>query len=149
MGSPWNGAPAMKRHLHVIAFVLFVLFLLYDIVVWGSAPLIADVGDDIVDSANREAPLAATYILLGRPLDGSVPGLQAFGEGCLVAALSEGFPRIREDSTVAMDLIFNTTWNAQHRWLKTTYWLPPLLLIATAILWWRRPRQISTIRGRR
>lgn len=139
----------MKSHLHVIALLLFVLFLLYDIVVWGSAPLIADVGDDIVDSANREAPLAATYILLGRSLDGSVPALQAFGEGCLVSALSEGFPRIRADSTVAMDLIFNTTWNAQHRWLKTTYWLPPLLLIAAAILWWRRPRQISTIRGRR
>jgi len=139
----------MKRHLHVIALGLFVLFLLYDIVVWGSAPLIPDVGNDIVDSANREAPLAATYILLGRSLDGSMPALQAFGEGRLTAALGEGFPRIRADSTVAMDLIFNTTWNVEHRWLKTVYWFPPLLLIAMAILWWRRPRQISTIRGRR
>jgi hypothetical protein len=149
MGRPLTGAPAMKRNLHVIALVLFVFFLLYDIVVWGAAPLVPDVGDDIVGSANREAPLAATYILLGRALDGSMPALQAFGESRLTAALSEGFPRIRADSTVAMDLIFNTTWNVQHRWLKTVYWFPPLLLVATLLLWWRRPRQVTTMRSRR
>ncbi|HEU4662650.1 MAG TPA: hypothetical protein VFS55_01335 [Dokdonella sp.] len=139
----------MKRHLHVIVLVLFVLFLLYDIVVWGSLPLIPDVGPDIVDSANREAPLAATYVLLGAPLDSALPALQAFGEERVSAAFGEGFARIREDSTVAMDLIFNSTWNVEHRWLKTVYWFPPLLLVATVILWLRRPRKIATLGRRR
>jgi hypothetical protein len=139
----------MKRRPHVIVFVLFVLFLLYDIVVWGALPLVPDVGESIVDSANREAPLAATYILLGRSLDGAIPALQAFGESQVVAAFGEGFARIREDSTVAMDLIFSSTWNFEHRWMKTVYWFPPLLLVVGLVFWWRRPRQISTIRGRR
>lgn len=139
----------MNRHWHVIALVLFVSCSLYDIVVWGSLPLIPEVGESIVESANREAPVAATYILLGRQLDAALPALQAFGEARLAAAFSEGFPRIRVDSTVAMDLIFNTTWNAEHRWLKTMYWLPPLLLIVTAVLWWRRPRKITTLGRRR
>jgi hypothetical protein len=139
----------MKRNLHVIALVLFILALLYDIVVWGALPLIPEVGDDITDSANREAPLAATYILLGSPIDARVPALQAFGENRLTNAFSEGFPRIREDSTVAMDLIFNTTWNANHAWLKMVYWWPPLLLVLTAIFWWRRPRKIGSFGGRR
>lgn len=139
----------MKSRLHVIALVLFVLSLLYDVIVWGALPQIPDIGDDIVDSANREAPLAATYVLLGRPIDAAVPALQAFGEERLTDAFSEGFERIRVDSTVAMDLIFNTTWNAEHRWLKTVYWFPPLLLIVTFILWWRRPRKVATLGRRR
>ncbi|MGN6521017.1 MAG: hypothetical protein ACTHK2_16525 [Dokdonella sp.] len=139
----------MKRHLHVIVLALFVLFLFYDIVVWGSLPLIPEVGSDIVDSANREAPIAATYVLLGSPLDAAVPALQAFGQDRVTAALSEGFPRIRDDATVAMDLIFNTTWNVEHRWLKTVYWFPPLLLVATVIVWIRRPRKVSTLGRRR
>jgi hypothetical protein len=112
-------------------------------------PAIPDVGPDIVASANREAPLAATYILLGTPLDTALPPLQAFGVDRLTAAFSEGFPRIQADSTVAIDLIFNTTWNLQHRWLKFAYWLPPLLLLLTALLWWRRPRKVSTFSRRR
>ena len=139
----------MKRHLHVIALVVFVLSLLYDLVVWGALPRVPEVGEDIVASANREAPLAATYILLGNPIDAALAPLQTFGEARLTAALSEGFPRIKADSTVAIDLIFNTTWNAAHRWLKTVYWMPPLCLVLTAILWWRRPRKVTTFRRRR
>jgi hypothetical protein len=139
----------MKRHLHVAALVLFALSLLYDLVVWGALPLVPEVGDDIVASANREAPLAATYILLGSPLDSAFSSLQAFGEARLTAALSEGFPRIKADSTVAIDLIFNTTWNAQHSWLKMVYWMPPLMLVLAAIFWWRRPRKVVTFGRRR
>jgi hypothetical protein len=138
----------MKR-LSVAALVLFALSLLYDLVVWGALPLVPEVGEDIVASANREAPLAATYILLGSPLDSAFPSLQAFGEARLTAALSEGFPRIKADSTVAIDLIFNTTWNAQHSWLKMVYWMPPLMLVLAAIFWWRRPRKVATFGRRR
>lgn len=139
----------MKRRLHVVALVLLVLSLLYDLVVWGALPGLPEVGDDIVASANREAPLAATYILLGAPIDSAFSPLQTFGEARLTSALSEGFPRIKADSTVAIDLIFNTTWNAAHSWLKTVYWMPPVFLILTAVLWWRRPRKITTFGRRR
>lgn len=133
----------MKRNLHVIALVLFLLTLGYNLLVWGAAPLLPEVGDAIAGSARREAPLAATYVMLGSPIDAAVPALQAFGEQRLTSALGEGFERIRADSTVAMDLIFSTTWNVQHRWLKTLYWLTPLLLLATVVLWIRRPRKVQ------
>jgi hypothetical protein len=138
----------MKRHLHLIALGLFVLSLLYDIVVWGALPRLPGVGAAIVDSAHREAPLATTYIELGRGLDGALAPLQAFGERRLTDALGEGFARIGEDPTVAMDLIFNTTWNLQHRWIKTMYWAAPLLLLVTVLLWLRKPRQVRSF-GRR
>lgn len=139
----------MKRRLHLIAIAVFFLSLLYDVVVWGAMPLLPEVGSAIAESAHREAPLAATYILLGSPIDRAVPALQSFGEWRLVAALSEGFERIRADNTVAMDLIFNTTWNGQHRWLKLMYWAPVVLLLLAVVLWTRKPRQVRALGRRR
>ncbi|GAA0722896.1 hypothetical protein [Dokdonella soli] len=139
----------MKRRLHLIALVLFVLSLLYDIVVWGALPALPEVGASIADSARREAPLATTYIALGSGLDGAVPLLQSFGEKRLSDAFGESFARIRGDSTVAMDLIFNTTWNLQHRWLKTMYWAAPFFLVLAVILWTRRPKQVRVFGRRR
>jgi len=136
----------MKSRLHVIALVLFVLCLLYDLVVWGSVRVLPDVGPGIAESARREAPLAATYITLGDLIDSAVPSLQAFGSDRLTDAFGEGFERIRADPTVAMDLIFGTTWNASHRWIKTMYWAAPVLLLLTLILWLRRPKAVHMVR---
>jgi len=138
----------MKRRLYLIALVLFIVCSLYDLVVWGALPAVPDVGAGIVESAWHEAPLASTYIAIGSRIDGALPSLQAFGVSRLTAAFSDGFARIGEDPDVAMDLIFNTTWNAEHRWLKTMYWAPPLLLLVTLLLWSRRPKQVHAI-GRR
>lgn len=136
----------MKRRLHLIATILFIVTLAYDAIVWGALPALPDVGESIAESARREAPLAATYIALGSGIDAAMPLLQSFGAHRLEGAFGEGFERIRADSTVAMDLIFNTTWNAAHRWLKTMYWAPPFLLLLALVLWTRRPRQVSVLR---
>ncbi|HEY0231140.1 MAG TPA: hypothetical protein VGC55_07805 [Dokdonella sp.] len=138
----------MKRRLYLIALFLFIICLFYDIVVWGALPVLPEVGAAINESAQREAPLASTYIALGSRVDAALPSLQAFGAARLASAFGDGFARIAEDPAVAMDLIFNTTWNSQHRWLKTMYWAPPLLLLVTLLLWSRRPKQVHAI-GRR
>lgn len=138
----------MKRRLYLIALGLFVIVLLYDVVVWGAVPTLPEVGPSIAESARREAPLASTYIAIGRSVDAAVPALRAFGEARLTDALSEGFPRMRDDASVSMDLIFNTTWNAQHRFIRTMYWAAPLLLLLTLLLWTRRPKQVRLMRGR-
>lgn len=138
----------MKRHLHLFALAFLVASLLYDFVVWGALPLLPGVGPLIVESAAREAPIASTYVAIGSRIDAVIPALQAFGQQRLVDAFSEGFERIGADSTVAIDLIFNTTWNAAHSWLKTMYWAPLFFLLLVAVLWARRPKQVRTL-GRR
>lgn len=139
----------MKYRLYLIALALFVVSLLYNFVVWGAMPRLPGVGPSIVDSARREAPLATTYIAIGDRIDGAFVPAQSFGAQRLNDALSEGFPRILEDHTVAMDLIFNTTWNSAHRWLKTAYWATPFFLLLTIVLWMLRPRQVRTLVRRR
>ncbi len=139
----------MKRRLHLISLVLLAVSLIYDIVVWGALPLLPGVGAAIAESARREAPIAATYIAIGSPLDAAMSPLQDFGQRRLTAAFGEGFERIQADNTVAMDLIFNTTWNGQHRWIKFMYWAPVVLILLSVSLWSRRPRQVRMIGRRR
>ena len=138
----------MKNRLHVVAFVLFVCCFVDDIVVWGGVRALPDVGTGIVDSARREAPLATVYIAVGTVVDSAIPPLQRYGAARLTAGLSEGFDRIRSDPTVAMDLIFHSSWNVTQTWIKTMYWAAPILLVVSIVLWIRRPKQIRTIRRR-
>jgi hypothetical protein len=135
----------MKNRWHVVALVLFVVCFLYDVVVWGSVDLLGAPGSGIADSAAREAPLAATYIAIGRAIDGAVPSLGEFGRDRITEAFGDGFERIRADPTVAMDLIFGTTWNTAHSALKLAYWAAPLLLLITIVLFARRTKAVKTI----
>ncbi len=136
----------MKSQLHVIAMVLFAICFLYDIVIWGGVPALPKVGAGIADSAHREAPLATTYMAIGVPLDAAMPALGDYATARLTEAFEEGFDRIREDPTVAMDLIFETTWNPTHRWIKAMYWGAPVMLLITTVLWFRRPKAVHAFR---
>jgi hypothetical protein len=136
----------MKVRLYLLALVVFVLCLLYDLVVWGGVRRLPDVGSAIADSARREAPLATTYIAIGSVLDGWVPPLGSFGASILETAWGEGFARIRENPGVAMDLLFHNRWNVAHGWLKTMYWAAPVMLVVTLLLWLRKPKTVRTLR---
>ncbi len=136
----------MKNRLHVIALVLFVVCFFYDIVVWGSVYALPDVGPGIADSARREAPLATSYIALGNIVDSWAPALRDYGSQRLLDGFADGFERIRDDPTVAMDLIFGPSWNATHSWIKTMYWAAPILFVITVILWVRRPKHVHSLR---
>lgn len=139
---------AMKRHLHWWVTVLFAWALLYDLVVWGGAANIPDIGDKLQASAQRQALFAHIYMSGGSALDDAVPVLADWGRIRAETALSPGFERIREDPLVAMDLIFSNTWNATQGTLKFAYWAAPALGLLALFFWARRPRKVSLI-GRR
>lgn len=136
----------MKSRLHAIALVLFAISFLFDIIVWGAVDALGEVGENIADSARREAPLATTYIAIGGVVDSVIPPLRGFGDAFLSDALSPGFDRIRDGTSGTMDLVFGPSWNAAHGWLKTMYWATPVTLLLAVVLWTRRPRAIRTIR---
>lgn len=136
----------MKSQLHVIAMVLFAICFLYDIVVWGGVPALPHVGAGMADSAHREAPLAATYIAIGTPLDAAMPSLGDYATARLTEAFGEEFERIASDPTASMDLFFSSTLNPTHRWIKAMYWGAPAMLLVTTILWFRRPKAVHALR---
>jgi hypothetical protein len=138
----------MRKRLHLVALILFLVVLLFDLVVWGAVPALPEVGPAIERSAGNEAPLATSYIMAGALLDRWVPAFEHYGAAVLTDAIGEIFPRIIESPPLAMDLIFSSRLNGTHAWLKTMYWAAPVLLVLTLLLWVRKPKKVSLV-GRR
>jgi hypothetical protein len=138
----------MSKRLHWILLLLFVWALAYDLVVWGAAARLPDIGDKLRVSAQRNALLATMYMAGGDALDAAVPVLEDWGAQRAQAALQTGAQRIKDDPNVAMDLIFSQTWNATHAFLKFMYWAAPVLGVLFLAAWARRPKKISLM-GRR
>lgn len=140
----------MRRFLHWYVIALFLLVLGYDFVVWGAASRLPDeVGKHLLNSAQREGPLAYFYMRVGGALDEAVPALDAWGRAHASAALEEGAARIKEDPAVAMDLVFSQTWNGHHATLKFCHWAAPVLALLSIVFWLRRPKKVSLIGARR
>jgi hypothetical protein len=146
IAASWESS--MKKYMHWWFTLLFLIAFAYDAILWGAAARIPDIGEKLQKSAHREALLASVYMSVGMPLVAAVPFLETWGAGTFQDAISEGFPRIHDDPSVAMDLIFTQTWNAKHRTLKIVYWAAPILALIALILWVRRPKKISLM-GRR
>jgi hypothetical protein len=139
----------MGRLVHWWITLLFLLVLGYDFVVWGGAARLPDVGAHLQDSARREGPLAYFYMRVGSAIDDAVPALDRWGQHRAEVALAEGFPRIKEDPTVSMDLVFSQTWNAQHLTLKVCHWAAPVLAVLALVFWVRRPKKVRMLGSRR
>lgn len=138
----------MMKRLHWVMLILFVWALAYDLIVWGAAGRLPDVGDKLRMSAQRNALLATIYMAGGGALDAAVPALETWGAERAQAALELGIQRIKDDPNVAMDLIFSQSWNSTHTMLKFMYWAAPVLGLLALVAWSRRPKKISLIGGR-
>lgn len=139
----------MRRNLHWWITLLFLLVLGYDLIVWGAAARLPDVGTHMLGSAQHEAPLAYAYMRVGSVLDAAAPILDDWGTQHAEMAFGEGLARIKDDPTVAMDLVFSQTWNAQHSVLKLCHWAAPVLAVLAAVFWMRRPKKVHLLGSRR
>jgi len=139
----------MKSRMHIIMGMLLLLALLFDLVVWGGVKAIPDAGPKIRQVAQTQAPLALTYMVVGEQLDALVPGFGHFGTDYATQAFSDVLPRIKDDPNVAIIALFAGSANSQQAIVKIMYWAVPVLLGLFLIFWWRRPRQITSLSGRR
>lgn len=139
----------MKKHLYPWIALLFVLALGFDLIVWGAAARLPEIGPKLLLSAQREAPLVDFYMRVGSVVDAAVPMLDGWGSAYAKGALSEGFDRIKGDPSVAMDLIFSQSWNTHHALLKFLDWAAPALGVLALVLWIRRPKKVSLMGSRR
>jgi len=139
----------MRKRLHWVLLILFIWAFAYDLVVWGAAGRLPDVGDKLRMSAQRNALLATMYMAGGDALLAAAPALEDWGAQRAQYAIGPGFARIKDDPNVAIDLIFSQNWNATHAMLKLMYWAAPVLSLLALIAWSRRPKKVSLIGGGR
>ena len=138
----------MRKHLHTIALILLVLALLVDLVIWGAVPDLPEVGSHLVKSANAEAILASTYMVIGVPLDAAIASFHGMGTSLMTAAMEPLQAQIIEQPALAMDLTFSAPANRSLGWVRTFYWAPPVLLLLFLIFWATKPKVVSLIRKR-
>lgn len=139
----------MRKYLHLIFVLLFVLATLWQCLFWGGASSLPEIGSIVRRSAMREAPLVAALTVGGEALGKLAPALGDLGRGWAEAALRPAAERLKTDPDVAMDFIFGEPLNAAQRMATRGIYLPPVLLLLAVVAWLRRPRQVRMMGNRR
>lgn len=138
----------MRKYLHLVVTVVFVLALLWQCLFWAGAASLPEIGPIVRRSALREAPGVATLLVSGETLASVVPWLGDKGRNWADKALSPAAERLKADPDVAMAFIFGEPLNAAQQTATRGVYALPVLLILAVVAWLRRPRQVRMM-GRR
>ena len=134
----------MKRRLHVVAAVLCVLLLADQWLVWGGLGRAPQVGPIVLAAADRDVGLASVHVLVGQWLVRSA-GLDETAIDTANARFGKVIPAMVDNPPAALDTAINRMpWNVRFGYIGA-----PLLLLVSAFLWWRRPRNVHLSRSRR
>jgi hypothetical protein len=133
----------MRRRLHAILGILFVLALAYDFYLWGGLSKTPTLGRLVTDVTSRELALATVYVPAGGTL------LDLSGQGAAAARHAQAVFAPLEAHLAANPQAAMETLVVEMPWLaKVAYHGAPLLLMAFALAWWRRPRMVHSLRRR-
>lgn len=133
----------MRNRLHVIAGVLFVAALLADFWIWGGLSKAPTLGPLVSDVTSRELALASVYVPAGATL------LDLTGLGATAATQAgEMFAPLQPALAANPQAAMETLVADMPLLPKLAYHGAPLLLVAFALLWWRRPRVVHAFGSR-
>ena len=130
----------MRNRLHVILGVLFVLALAFDFYAWGGLSKTPTLGRLVTDVTSRELALATAYV----PAGATLLDLAGLGAGAARFAQSAFAPveaQVLANPAAAMETLVAD----MPLLLKLPYYGAPLLLVAFALAWWRRPRVLRSL----
>ncbi|MBB5207138.1 hypothetical protein [Chiayiivirga flava] len=134
----------MKRRLHLIAAVLFLLLLADQWLVWGGLGRAPAVGPAVLAAADREVSLASVHVLIGEWLVRSA-GLDETAIDVAQARFAQVLPGVLANPAAALDVATARMPGS----VRFGYIGAPVMLVLTALLWWRRPRSVHLVRTRR
>jgi hypothetical protein len=133
----------MKRRLHLIAGVMFVLVLAYDLYAWGGLARHAELGPLLHKASSNEVSLAGVYMQAGAPLL-DLAGLREPAGQAAAETFASALSRVRNNPAAAMD----TLQRDMSFGVQAAYYGAPLLLVLFGLLLWLRPREVHMV-GRR
>ena len=134
----------MQGKLHVVLGVLFVLALLYDLYVWGGLSKTPTMGPIVTDATGRELSLAMAYV----PAGAALLDLAGVGRGAASFA-QEQFAPLEARLVANPPTAVETLARDMPATASLAYYGAPVLLVAFALAYWRRPRVLRSMNSRR
>lgn len=133
----------MKQRLHLFVTALFVLSLGWNLWIWGGIARHRELGPVIDKAARNEVSLGSLYLHSGAALL-DVSGLAPQAAASAEASFGPALDSVRRSPVVAME---NLQLD-QPALVRASYYGAPLLLLATLLAWWFRPREVHLSRRR-
>ena len=132
----------MHRFLAWMFPVLLALMLLCDFALWAGINK-GPVGPEVLRSAQKEAPLALLYTHAGTALYGML-GMDGWATGFAEARAGQAYADVDAVPEAAMDIVLrHLSWP-----MRFAHSGVPWVLLLWGLWYWRRPRQLHTIRRR-
>ena len=134
----------MKRYLHVVAAVIFVLLLCDQWLVWGGLGRAPQVGPVVLEAADRDIGLASVHVLVGQWLVRGA-GLDESAIDVATARFADVIPGMLANPDAALE----TATKQMPLGVQLGYYGAPIMLLAALVLWWLRPRPVHLVRVRK
>ncbi|MBS0432665.1 MAG: hypothetical protein JSS21_09720 [Proteobacteria bacterium] len=139
----------MRFRFYALFGFLFLFCLSLDVLMFGGVSQEAGVGAAIADSARAQAPLAHTYIVLGRPIAARVAAARTAGQSIAAAAFGDSYDSIAATPDAAIDLLFSESRGPMRALLMLAYWGAPVFFVLAILAWLFRTRRTHLIKSAR
>ncbi|SRR5579885_907970 len=139
----------MRFRFYALFGMLFLFCLIVDVLTFGGLAHEGAVGAAFAQSARAESPLAHTYVVLGSPLAGAIPAVNAAGQSIANAAFGDAYEPMQDTPEAASDLLFSASIGPLRALLMLCYWGAPVLLLLTIVAWVFRTRPTHLIKSAR
>ena len=121
-------------------WVLMAIFFANDFYLWGGLKLTPKVGETLTREASFDAPLAATYLVIGEKVVSSLGRSDAAREHA-----AKRFPEVVAHPEMLETFAVPKVLRAQGPWDKLCYYLAPLLLLLSLVLHTVRQKKIRSL----
>lgn len=137
----------MKRfRWYVWLAVTGLAFTLLDVMAFGAVVGFGTAGAAAAEQARNEQPATHTYMVLGTHFLQLVPILREPANAIAHRAWDSALPSMRSGPHMAADRLFDSGSGLIYGLVRFSFWAGPLLLLAAALGWWRKPRPVHLIK---
>lgn len=100
----------------------------------------------VAAQARNESPLAQTYIVLDRHASRLLPAVGSMSRGLAEVCFADTYAAIEADPDIGLHLLYTQSRGFMAAMAKMTYWGAPILLFASFVLYFLRPKTIHLVR---
>jgi hypothetical protein len=129
------------KYVRIFFWLMCAVCFFSNFYVWGGIKDTPHVGDELMRSAPKESFLAATYMVVGSKVNGTLGQTRS-----AVDSVARKFPDL-VNTVDFKTLTVDKFKDAQDPWGRFCYTGAPLLVLLSLVLHWTRQKQVASLGG--